>query len=158
MHPPGDRYCLLPYRTRDRYVWFLSRSCDHRYTDKASRLCRPFSCPRGRFLPHGQSPSPLRTAAFARLTPVASLTMSSPYSSVSGPSRSPTRRRLPKCTPTAYVLILSYIKCSPTHTLPVATRRNPRSPSQRSLPRRLVPLHLPRGHPTFRRAARSQQP
>jgi hypothetical protein len=143
MHPPGDRYRLLPYRTRYRYVWLSSRSCDRRYTDKAFRLCRPFSCPRGRFLPHGQSPSALRNAAFARLTKMASLTMSSPYSSVSGPSRSPTRRRLPKCTPTAYVLILSYTNISPTHTLPVATRRNPRSPSQRSLPRRPMSLHLP---------------
>jgi hypothetical protein len=111
-------------------------------TDKAYRLCRPFSCPRGRLFPHGQSPPPLQTAAFARLTPVASLTMSSLYSSVSGLSRSPTRRRLPKCTPTAYVPIPSYTH-SPTHILPVATRRNPRSPSQRSLPRRPVPLHLP---------------
>jgi hypothetical protein len=111
-------------------------------TDKAYRLCRPFPCPRGRLFPHGQSPSPLQTAAFARLTPVASLTMSSLYSSVSGPSRSPTRRRLPKCTPMAYVLILAYTR-SPTHTLPVATRRNPRSPCQRSLPRRPMPFHLP---------------
>ena len=113
------------------------------YTDKASRLCRPFSCPRGRFLPHGQSPSLLRPAASARLTPVASLTMSSPYSSVSGPSRSPTRRQLPKCTPTAYVLISSPTTRFQTYTMPVATRRNPRSTRQRSLPRRPVSLHLP---------------
>jgi len=143
MHPPGDRYRLLPYRTHYRYVWLSSRSRDHQYTDKASRLCRSFSCPRGRFLPHGQSPSLLRPAAFARLTPVASLTMSSPYSSVSGPSRSPTRRQLPKCTPTAYVLISSPTTRFQTYTMPVATRRNPRSTRQRSLPRRPVSLHLP---------------
>ena len=36
MHPPSDRYRLLPYRTHHRYVCLSSRSCDHGYTDKAS--------------------------------------------------------------------------------------------------------------------------